>query len=356
MVNLPERYDYKLQVLPRGSTHAGPILNSCNRPWKIVSIDSESSCLLCSCDGWLPVPVGKITDFDRLEQVWDNPIAHAIQASITEKKYTWCAVEHCGILNQSYSEPRYQLNFGIDDSCNLHCPSCRREPIMYSSGPVFEQKLAAVKHTVELLNKFEERIHILLASSGDPLASHIYRPLLHSYQGKPTQTFTLFTNGLLIKKQLDKTAIQKQITLYMISVDAGSADVYHDVRRGGSWSVLIENFEYLKEHRGRAAVLLSFVVQRNNYRDIQNFADMCVRFGFSGSFTQLDDWGTWNQSPSPTPDVWEIKNGTYGSNNVLDPTHPEHEECLDMLLQVRDQNLPGINFTPMVQKTLNEQK
>jgi len=354
MFNLSDRYSYKLQVLPRGNDYPEPIPNSCNRPWKVVAIDSDSNCLLCTCDGWLPVPVGKITDFNSLEQVWDNPIAHTIQDSITEKKYTWCAVEHCGILNQNYNETKYQLNFGIDDSCNLHCPSCRREPIMYSSGPVFEQKLAAVEHTVNLLNKFEERIHITLSTSGDPMASHIYRPLLHSYQGKPTQTFTLFTNGLLIKKQLSKTAIQKQITLYMISVDAGSAEVYHDVRRGGSWSVLQENFKYLKENRGRAAVLLSFVVQRNNYRDMQNFAEMCVRFGFNGNFTQLDDWGTWNQNPSPTPDIWEIKNGTFGNNDVLNPSHPEHQACRNMLTQVHKRQLPGINFASKLLQLINE--
>ena len=350
-------YLYKLNesTHPRGKDSAVPISNSCNRPWKTVSIDAYTNCMICICDGWLPVPVGEITDFDRLEQIWDNPRAHVIQNDIQQKKYTWCAVSHCGIAQRSYDEPRYQLIFGIDDSCNLECPSCRREKIMHNSGQLYEKKLRAVKHTVDLLNQFEEPIHITLASSGDPLASHIYRPLLHSYRGRPNQTFTLFTNGLLIKKQLDRTAIIDQIREYRISIDAGSADVYHNVRRGGSWAVLMENFEFLQQRRGQARVNLMYVVQRNNYQDIENFVKLCQQFGFHGVLSQLDDWGTWNRTASPTPDAWEIKNGTFLDHDVLNPTHQDHEHCKKILSQIYQGKPPGIFLSPrLTQLVTNE--
>ena len=346
-------YSYVLKSHPRGGDNTESIENSCNRPYRAATIDAYTNCMLCICDGWVPVPVGEITDFDQLEQIWDNPIAHSVQRSVDDKKFTWCAVQHCGVKQRSIIEHSYKLVLGIDDSCNLHCPSCRRELIMHSSGPLFDKKLRAVEHTVKLLEKFQPRIHITLASSGDPLASHIYRPLLHSYQAKPSQTFTLFTNGLLIKKQLDKTALRSQITLYQISVDAGSADVYHTVRRGGVWSALMENFEYLATQRGSATVLLCFVVQNNNFRDMENFIDVCQRFGFKGSLTQLDDWGTWNRTPSPTPDAWEIKNGTFVDNDVLDPAHQNYSECQGMVKSIQQRQLNNISFSPRLLQLLN---
>jgi molybdenum cofactor biosynthesis enzyme MoaA len=307
--------------------------------------------MLCICDGWLPVPVGKITDFQQLEDIWSNTTSIKIQKDVDDKKFTWCAVEHCGIKQHDNIESRYELIFGIDDSCNLQCPSCRRELRMHTSGPQYEEKLQAVKHSVELLNKFEPRIHITLASSGDPLASHIYRPLLHSYVGKPSQTFTLFTNGLLIKKQLDKTTLFDKITEFRISIDAGSADVYKQVRVGGNWSVLMENFDYLAEKKLNQKVSLVYVVQKNNYKDIPNFVNLVNRYQFRGALSQLDDWGTWNYDKVEIPDAWAIVNGTYMQHNVLNPQHPEYQQCRDIVSEVQQER--RIILTSRIKQLLN---
>lgn len=344
-------YQYVMQSHPRGSQEIHPITHLCNRPSKTVTIDMYTNCMLCVCDGWLPVPVGKITDFQRLEDIWSNPTAIKLQKDVDDKKFTWCAVDHCGIKHHDNIESKYELIFGIDDSCNLACPSCRRETRMHTTGPLYEEKLQAVKHCVELLNQFESRIHITLATSGDPLASYIYRPLLHSYIGKPNQTFTLFTNGLLIKKQLDKTALFDKITNYRISVDAGSKEVYEKVRVGGSWKTLIENFDYLAEKKLNKKVSLIYVVQQNNYKDIENFVNLINKYEFSGTLTQLDDWGTWNHNTVETPDQWTIINGTYLEHNVLNVNHPEYHFCRDIVSSMKNQR--RLHLTPRIQHLLN---
>jgi len=333
--NVAYQYNLNDGTLPRGKNRTIPITNSCNRPYKTVTIDMYTNCMICVCDGWLTKPVGEITDFDSLEDVWNNPIARTIQQDIEDKKFTWCAIEHCGVPYHDNYESMHQLIFGIDDSCNLQCPSCRRDHRMHVKGPLYEKKLNAVNHTVKLLEKFEPRIHITLACSGDPLASHIYRPLIHSYVSKPSQTFTLFTNGLLIKKQLEKVNIRQNITKYWISVDAGSAEVYHQVRLGGNWDVLMENFEFLADNQGQAGVTLMYVVQQKNYKDIFNFLEVCKKFKFSGNLVHLDDWGTWNNTRVANPDVWTIKNGSFPDHNVLDSTHPEYEQCKEIIIQAQ---------------------
>ena len=343
-------YRYVMQSHPRGSQQTQPIKNSCNRPSKTVTIDMYTNCMLCVCDGWLPIPVGKITDFQRLEDIWSNSTAIKLQKDVDDKKFTWCAVEHCGIKQHNNIESRYELIFGIDDSCNLECPSCRRETRMHTSGPLYEEKLQAVKHSVELLNNFESRIHITLACSGDPLASHINRPLLHSYVGKPSQTFTLFTNGLLIKKQLDKTALLDKITEFRISVDAGSADVYKKVRVGGDWKILMENLDYLVEKELNKKISLMYVVQQNNYKDIKNFVELINKYQCAGTLTQLDDWGTWNHNTVALPDQWTITNGTYLEHNVLNPSHPEYYLCRDIVSSVQHEH--RLNLAPRIQQLL----
>jgi molybdenum cofactor biosynthesis enzyme MoaA len=205
---------------------------------------------------------------------------------------------------------------------------------MYVEGPLFDKKLNAVKHTIKLLEAFEPRIHITLACSGDPLASHIYRPFVHSYKAKPSQTFTLFTNGLLLKKQLEKTSIINAITRYQISVDAGSAEVYPEVRHGGDWNILMENFEFLQSQGLSDRVTLEFIVQKKNFRDIDNLVKLVNRFGFTGRLTQLDNWGTWNYDTVVNPDQWTIKNGTFREHNVLDQRHELYTECKEIVQSV----------------------
>lgn len=343
-------YEYVLKTYPRGQEETHPIGNSCNRPWKTATIDMYTNCMLCVCDGWLPMTVGEITDFQNLEDIWRNPKAVEIQNNVAEKKFTWCAVEHCGIKHQNNYEDKYQLVFGIDDSCNLQCPSCRREKRMHDSGPMYEKKLKAVQHATELLNKFEPRIHIVLACSGDPLASHIYRPFLHSYRGTDNQTFTLFTNGLLIKKQLEKTALLDRITEFRISIDAGSEDVYRQVRVGGQWHVLMENFDYLREQKLADLTNLVYVVQKNNYTDIPNFVNLCKKYNFRGILAHLDDWGTWNRDTVKYPDAWTIKNGTFREHNILDSNHELYEQCQTVVKSVI--NTRGINLTPRLKQLL----
>lgn len=241
--------------------------------------------------------VGEIMEFSELDQVWNNPIAKGLQADLKAKSFTWCAVDRCGVQNSDVYFDKYTVSINIDESCNLACPSCRRTRIMVDSGPVYERKIQQVRHLIGLLERFEPPTHVIMSGNGDPLASAIMRPILHEFQPRGTQTFRLFTNGLLLRKQLEKSAILPNITQYFISIDAGSADVYHDVRRPGRWSVLLDNLDYLQEiaYTTKAEVLLKFVLQQSNHHDMQNFIDLCEHYQFRGVINRLEDWGTWDE-------------------------------------------------------------
>ena len=352
---LEPQYLYKLMAMPRGAMSSVSTSHRCNLPFKTLTIDFLGNIFLCTCDGWLPLPVGKVEDFDSIQQVFSSKIAQALQKDVGDQYFSWCAVEHCGILHRDQIRTKLEIAINIDESCNLACPSCRRSAIMVDSGPEFEKKIAQVNRIVSWLEALDEPVSIIMSGNGDPLASHIMRPLIKTYRPKPNQTFILRTNGLPIKKQIDTgLSIFDQISEFNISIDAGSKDVYEDVRRPGRWSTLIENFEYLAQLNKQHLVRLNFALQRKNYQDLPNFVSLCQHYGFQASIHQLDDWGTWSRDKKQTPDAWEIQNGTYLDHAVLDPSHAQHQDCLNILHSIKNQNLSFLNFSPMVKTLLKD--
>ena len=280
---------------PRGQDWPLPINNHCDQPFKTLNVDLNGDCYLCMCEAHLPISVGNILDFDNLKDIWLNPVAKQLQSTITNRTFDYCAVQHCGITNQSIVMPTYHVGFNIDESCNLACPTCRRSTINHTSGAVYEQRLKQVNHFVGLINQFEDPIRITMSGNGDPLASMIMRPLVLNWRPKANQSIKLHTNGLLMQKLLPDSAILSGIGEFHISVDAGSKQVYEQVRRPGKFDILQQNLSWLQLNRGSARVTLLFVVSDANVHDIVNFAELCDQYQFRGEYTKLDNWGTFDQ-------------------------------------------------------------
>ena len=335
---IPIANQFSYNTIPRNKELQLDILYSCEVPNKTLLVDWKGDCFICECEAWLPISVGKITDFETLDHVWTSPTALILQQDIADKKFSHCAVERCGITQGNINRSIYTISVNIDESCNLRCPSCRRDAIMITSGIEYNVKLLQVNHLVALLENFNRPCRIIMSGNGDPLASSILRPLIHRFAPGPGQQIKLFTNGLLIRKQIADSSIRDHISEYLISIDAGSKEVYEKVRLGGKWEQLLDNFDYLKEiiQTNKSTVALTFVTQRDNYLDMQNFCQLCVDYGFSGSITKLEDWGTWNN---------------YAEHDVIgNPNHNEHAAAIVYLKNTHTQFKNCISFgTGLVQ-------
>jgi MoaA/NifB/PqqE/SkfB family radical SAM enzyme len=319
---IPIQNQYAYNAIPRNQNLELKIDNHCNSPSKMLLIDYKGDCFVCGCEAWLPIPVGKITDFNSLDEVWSSPIAKALQNDIDQKLFTHCAVDRCGVKYRNISFNRYEVFINIDESCNLACPSCRTELKMLTSGPLYDIQKNRVHHIISLLERFDHPVHVTMSGNGDVLASSIMRPLIHSWRPKANQTLRLFTNGLLLKKQLTDSPIINHISDYMLSVDAGSAPVYEIVRQPGRWKNLIENLDFLKEtvKKTKSIVLLKFTMQKANWQDLENFVSLCKKYEFNCYIHRLEDWGTFGSS--------------FNSMNVLDPKHPDHQQALREIKRV----------------------
>lgn len=344
--NLDKSYKYTLNKLHRGRLESAPIKHICNIPHRAITIDDNLNCLLCICDGWLPIPVGSVNDFNSIEEVFQGDVAKILQSDIDSKKYTWCAVEHCGIKKHNIQHEHYTLIVNIDRSCNLQCPSCRREKYLVTDGELYNKKVEAANKILQWLENFNKPIRIITSGDGDPLASLIMRPIIKNWKFKKNQNLLLKTNGLLIKKQLKNSELLDNIEVFDISIDAGSKDVYEKIRLGGSWEVLIDNFDFLFEKNKQDKTVLNFALQNDNFSDLYNFADICERYQFRGVVHQLDDWGTWNDAVVLHPDEWTQKNGYFFDHDVLAGSHVNFEKCKNMVSELKGHEL--IEFSPAV--------
>lgn len=329
-------HPYVFEARARGIARAEPVTNTCNMPSRGLSIDMEGDCYVCHCDAYLPIAVCNILDVERLTDIWRTPAAGYLQQNISDQKFTYCAVEHCGILDHAVDLKRYEISVNIDESCNLACPTCRRGAIMHSSGDIYERRLRMVQHLVKLANECDEPLLLTMSGNGDPLASTIMRPLILNWQPKANQEVKLFTNGLLMDKLLPDSDIFSHVKYYQISVDAGSQEVYERVRRPGRYDVLRRNLDWLAANRSADThVLLFFCLSAANVTDVKNFVDMCTHYGFHGGITKLDDWYTFDN---------------FSDQDVSNPAHPLHQTALDQLRAVV--GTPRINIPYTLSKLL----
>ena len=298
----------------------GVTTNKCNFPHKAVAIDGFGNCMVCECDGWLPISVCNIMEVDRLDQIWQTPRAKTIQGTVDQGKFTWCSVNRCGILKGNKIRETHYVSINIDESCNLACPSCRKTKVYRTNGDDFDARRNLVMLLLDLINKFDLPIEIMMSGNGDPFASLIYRPLLLGMEPKENVNIRFLTNGLLLKKLMPKMKVKESIRHLDISIDAGDRDTYEKVRLGGKWETLIENLDYVK-HNMDCEVTLKFVLQKDNLDSLENFVSLVERYQFRGNIIPLEDWSA-------------MKN--FSEHNVMDSAHPLNNKAKQLLDKFRD--------------------
>ena len=136
--------------------------------------------------------------------------------------------------------------------------------------------------------------------------------------------FFIFSNGTLWNPyNWEKMKnIHKYVKSCEISIDAASKDIYENkVRLGGKWDDLIENLKYIATLPELQTITLSFVVQKKNLEDFENFYYLAENI-FIGTnknwyvfYGSLTNWGTFTQEE-------------YKENNVSNPDHPDFNDLI----------------------------
>lgn len=304
----------------------------CYHPFNTITVDNHGDVFMCVCQAWLPISVGNILEFNSLEEIAHSPKAREIQASIIDGTFKYCDHNSCSLIKTGDLSNRIDhrpdtinwINFCIDNSCNLTCPSCRQEFMFVKEGPVYDHLMQISDHLARLINEHNHYIKFSLSSDGDPFASLIYRNLMSKLdlRGK-TAEIEIITNGILLKDHWHKLEnIYDNIIRVKMSFDAGNSQTYSITRRGGNWDKLIEGSKHVIKWKQKsysdAAIAGNFVVQATNYRDMPEYVRLCLELGFDEiMFQKIVDWGTFN--------------GKFAEHAVWDSAHPEHQAFLEIL-------------------------
>lgn len=323
---------------------------ACKWPFMYTEVydgDRQYSC----CPNLMGINIAEEGDFTK---DWFGPKAVAARQAVLDGSFRFCNKEQCSHLHnvlekdepsgpvvtkeefykEEYGTPKW-INFSFDFSCNLSCPSCRASIINASPKKILEidDRMAKLEYGY---SKEAEELHI--TSTGDPFYSKTYRDYLINFDSSKypnLQKIHLHTNGTLWNKEMwNKMAgIHKYVKSAHISIDAASKEVYEVVRRNGKWEMLQNNLKYLSEEvvSNFEFVICSMVVQKDNYKEMEDFVDMIWDyFGKKGHVHLFKII----RLPFMTDEYW---NDQY----IYDEKHPEHKDYLKEIEKIK--SIPHVN-------------
>jgi radical SAM protein with 4Fe4S-binding SPASM domain len=321
----------------------------CRIPFDTVQIDNDGDVQLCDCQLHMPYTIGNIFK-NSLQEIWNTQEANQVRQSVTDGDFTYCnwacsALHHLrsrpAILPQVRNFPKV-IKLDLDLSCNLKCATCREHVIIEKNSDKIQKQIELFEEIRQwALDNPTKLLKIMPLGSGEIFASHSGLKFLESLTDYPYQNLKLHitTNGTLITKNknlLDK--ISPLIDSWAISIDSATAETYSQVR-GGDWDVLLQGLEYVNtlEH----PVQFNFVVQKNNWHEIEAFADFANGYNSTITYTNLLDWGHW------TIKWWH-------DNNVLDRKNENYNQVLNSLQRVKNKYPKKSAFSADIMRNLKK--
>ena len=152
----------------------------CARPYDTVLIDKQGSCYACECTAWLPQSIGNL-QIKPLSEILGSDMHKHLQGSVADGTYRYCNAKQCayfthyGFIPQRQDDMIRHLRLAIDDSCNLRCPSCRKNLIFHKQGSAYQLGIRLADRIIEWLQSHDNQVKVHIGSDGDPFASHVYR-------------------------------------------------------------------------------------------------------------------------------------------------------------------------------------
>lgn len=354
---------YPIKSLPATKVIKFPAKNLkdlyCLDPFMTANIDVDGNVRLCSCSTWLPTIVGNIRD-STIEEILSSDLVRDIRQSIRDGTYDYCDATKCGTINNNrlfkaediakddaapglrstydrvfdpdvIETPR-QITLAGDLICNLSCPSCRTHVITESDEVKIgrHQLIGAINKN--LFSGNDSRwVTIYLSLGGEVFASPLMLDFLENFpvDRYPQAEFKFQTNGLLIKKRWHKIEhLKKNIFNITITADSQDPTTYEKLRRGGRYTTLIENLEFVAQAKKELGFefVLRMVLQEDNATEINEFFDFAMKYGADiVEYQFLQNMGTFTDTE-------------YHQLNIMRSTHRLHDQVIGDLRALRDRH------------------
>lgn len=320
----------------------------CAVPFTSLEVHDTTSFLCCAT--WLLKYLPKNASPN---ECWESNEANDIRDSILDGSYRYCDTEQCPFLHQletfgdvgrieplfhkdkvsgvlkekiqKYKEGKLQppeiVQFSMDRSCNLECPSCRLELIVADS-----KKIKKVKSDIQNIQDTygSDVTSLYITGTGDPFVSVGFRDFLRNFdetKWPKLKSIHLHTNATRWSKEMWESMpnIHKYVKSCEISIDAGTKETYETKTRiNGDWDILVENLKFISTIPNLRRIKTSFVVQQKNYKEMKQFYNLMTSIFpkyIHVYYSKIANWGTFTEEEFLKEQVWN-------SN------HPEYKEFI----------------------------
>lgn len=308
------------------------ISNNCPRPFDTVLIDKQGSCYACECQSWLPQSIGNL-QVKPLQEIIGNGMHRHLQNSITDGTYRYCNENQCSYIKSGdvlHGQPEriQHLRLAIDDSCNLRCPSCRKNMIFHKKGSAYTMGLRLADKINDWLHTHEHPIQVHIGSDGDPFASLVYRHFMEQTPKRNNIRYSILTNGLMFKEFYHKVPyVINNLQELGVSMDGATRETYEKLRLGGKWEKILEGLECMAEQKQKYGFrfIIHFVVQKDNYHEMETVIDLAQQYGADRVWlNKIEDWGT--SDDFHTQNIWDTTDYKEHFSKVVQRIHSRNND------------------------------
>lgn len=308
----------------------------CEKPFTDFEVTPNGNVYIC-CPNHLPMPIGN-AKAEQSASILNSVTALRIRRSIIEGKFTYCDWAKCPVIKNNaltkradVSDPVMLRNIhrknGIidypvhvrlsyDSTCNLWCPSCRMTKIAVK-GKEFDEVMAITENVITPV-LYGART-VMMNGYGDIFSSRACRRLLEVLNRRefPHLKLKFITNGVLLtEEEWSKFPnVHEMVHSIRVSMDAARKETYDRVRLGGDFDKLMRNLEFMSRLRHQGVIdefMISMVVQRENFREMEEFFEVGRRLGCDYViFEVLQNWSTFTRPEYETRAVHLRQNPFY---------------------------------------------
>jgi sulfatase maturation enzyme AslB (radical SAM superfamily) len=194
----------------------------------------------------------------------------------------------------------------------------------------------------------DEEIIMTFDGEGEIFFSSVYREIFeteyvfHNLDKWPGFKVILCTNGTMMTEKIQEQyrPMFNRAAQVSISIDAGNQSAYEKVRRGGDWSLLWDNINYLYKttlkNDTSKVWAWNLILQDDNFETLPELIRLAYNYPDNLPhiyITNVLNWG-----------VWSVEE--YNNKAVWLPTAPRHSMLKEVL------SLPEVNNYPRIFKPL----
>ena len=271
------------------------------------------------CQHWLPTPIGYMDD--DLENILNSSTAQKIRQSVTDGTFRYCDHLNCRLMaihtlqnkttvtdpihRKAIDEKEFKVSrvkeilFGIDETCNLACPSCRTHVRGLKHDQIGNYQEMTNKIVLPLLKTAES---ILINPSGELFVSYPSKRILEFINDEtcPNLKVNIITNGTLFNQQnWDKyPGIHNKVGYVRISLDSCKKRTYEKLRRGANYEKTLENLRFISrllKEKAIEGVFYAFTYQLDNFEEMPDFVLFAKELNSDGvHFERLMNMGAFS--------------------------------------------------------------